>query len=69
MVYDAATFLVRLFQSAENLPPDALPSDWRMAYEERAGIMEYCGGLPRDQAESEAARSVRQQMKEKEEIY
>ena len=31
--------------------PDSLPPDWRDCYEERAAIMEYEGGLHREQAE------------------
>ncbi len=69
MIYDAATFLAGLFQPTESLSPDALPGDWRTDYEERAAIMEYCGGLPRDRAESEAMSDVRQQMEEKPENY
>lgn len=34
--------------------PDDLPPDWRDVYEERAGIMECDGGLPKEQAEAAA---------------
>ena len=32
--------------------PDDLPGDWRVEWEERAAIMEYDGGLPRERAEA-----------------
>ncbi len=37
------------------------PEDWRLAWEERAAIMEYCGELPREVAEREAERCVREE--------
>jgi hypothetical protein len=36
------------------LGPDDLPTDWRHAYEERAGIMEYEANMTRARAEAEA---------------
>jgi hypothetical protein len=33
---------------------DNLPMDWRIDYEERAAILEYDGGLSRDEAEAQA---------------
>jgi hypothetical protein len=41
-----------------------LPADWHMIWDERAAIMEYDGGLPREQAEFLALRGVLQQMNE-----
>ena len=44
----------------EPMPPNAatgvedLPGDWRVWFEERAAIIEYDGGLPRERAEAEA---------------
>lgn len=35
------------------------PEPWRSEYEERAGIMEFDGGLPRAKAERFAERCVR----------
>jgi hypothetical protein len=35
------------------------PKDWGEAYEERAAIMEYEGGLDREEAERNAERLVR----------
>ena len=67
MAYDAAGFLAGLFQERDWLSPDGLPKDWRTAYEERAGIMEYCGNLPRTEAERLALLEVVNCMKESEE--
>jgi len=35
------------------------PEEWRFAFEERAALMEYSGELPRDVAEREAEKCVR----------
>lgn len=35
-----------------SIGPDDLPGDWRCEFEERAAIMEYDAGLPRERAES-----------------
>jgi len=43
--------------------PDDLPGDWRVEWEERAAIMEYDGGLPREHAEAEALTDVLRRMK------
>ncbi len=53
--------LVALVQAGAVLPPDraAWPEEDREAFEERAGICEYDGGLPRDAAEREAERCIR----------
>jgi hypothetical protein len=45
---------------------DELPDGWRVWFEERAAIMEYDGGLPREQAESAAmAETIRLMRAEK----
>ncbi|HUS95375.1 MAG TPA: hypothetical protein VMX97_01405 [Hyphomicrobiaceae bacterium] len=45
---------------APSFDPDDLPGDWRCWFEERAAIMEYDGGLPRERAEAEAlAETIR----------
>jgi len=53
--------LVALVKAGAVLPPDlaAWPADARESVEERAAIMEFDGGLPRDVAEREAERCVR----------
>jgi hypothetical protein len=35
------------------------PEEWRMNLEERAGIMQFGGGLPRDESERQAEARVR----------
>ena len=41
-----------------------LPGDWRVEWEERAAVMEYDGGIPRERAEAialtEIVRKIRQ---------
>ena len=53
--------LVALLKAGAVLPPDLAywPADARESVEERAAIMEFDGGLPRDAAEREAERCVR----------
>ena len=53
--------LVALVKSGALLPPDlgSWPPEWCEAFEERAGLMQFDGGLPKDQAEAEAERRVR----------
>jgi hypothetical protein len=47
---------------ASNIEPDDLPGDWRVEWEERAAIMEYDGGLPRERAEAVALAAISQAM-------
>ena len=42
--------------------PDQLPADWHFLWDERAAIMEYDGGLPRERAEAEALKYIRAEM-------
>jgi hypothetical protein len=42
-------------------PPDLWPTAPRNAWEERAAIKQYHGGMPRQQAEDEAAEEIRAQ--------
>ncbi len=58
MRYNAVTFLAGLFRPTELLSPDDLPRERRMAYEERAAIMEFDGGLSRYEAESRAFEDI-----------
>lgn len=55
MNYDAKTFLQGLFEAQIS---DDLPPEWAEEYEERAGILEFDGGLPRQQAEIQALREI-----------
>ena len=63
MTYDAVEFLTGLFTGQvkdDSIGPDDLPGDLRCWFEERAAIMEYDGGLPREQAEAMAlAETIR----------
>jgi hypothetical protein len=43
--------------------PDDLPLDWRIAWEERAAIREYDGGLSRERSETLALADILEQMK------
>jgi len=65
MKYDATAFLESLFRpSPEAAAPDHeirvedLDTDWRVEWEERAAIMEYDGGLPRERAEALALTEI-----------
>lgn len=58
MIFDAATFLAGLFGSASPICPSGLPEDMEHAYEERAAIKEFCGNIPRNEAERQAWAEV-----------
>ena len=71
MSFNAAEFLERLclsngdgqpvkgrVQTPPAVGPDDLPLDWRIAWEERAAIREYDGGLSRDRAEALALADI-----------
>ena len=45
------------------LIPADLPPDWHLAWDERAAIMEYDGGLPRERAEFLALADILDQMR------
>src|SRR5262245_20590771 len=49
--------------AAESLTPADLPGDWHFLWDERAAIMTYDGGLPRERAEALALADVFQQMR------
>lgn len=58
MNFNATMFLAGLFKPVARIAPCDLSDDLRFEYEERAGIMEYCGGLPRQRAEIEAMKDI-----------
>lgn len=78
MSYDVVALLDDLFERTGNedgikssevqargtVGPEALPMDWRIEWEKRAAIMEYDGGLTREQAESEALKGILRQMRD-----
>ncbi len=41
---------------------EELPVEWRVEYEERAAILEYDGGLPREQADKQALREIQERI-------
>src|SRR5262249_13793708 len=47
--------------AVESLIPADLPPEWQFVWDERAAIMEYDGGLPREQAVAEALKDILQQ--------
>ena len=55
---------LRALRAGKSLDPpiltdiDDLPMDWRIEYEERAAILEYDGGLSRDEADKQAYREI-----------
>src|SRR5262249_34737413 len=49
--------------AVESLAPADLPPDWHFVWDERAAIMEYDGGLPRERAEALALADVLRQMR------
>jgi len=55
---------LRVLRAGKSLDPpaltniDDLPMDWRIEYEERAAILEYDGGLSREDAETQALREI-----------
>ena len=65
MAYNAMVFLAELFKPTPLLRLDGLPEEWRFEYEERAGIMEYCGNMPRAQSEKEALAEIYGRMENK----
>ena len=55
-----------LFAQDDGIDIDDLPGDWRVVFEERAAIMEYHGGLPREHAEAEALKETVEKMQKSE---
>ena len=54
MPFEAAVFLADLFGPMPRLYPEDLSEDLRFAYEERAAVKEFCGNVPRNEAERQA---------------
>ena len=42
---------------------DSIPMDWRIEYEERAAIMQYDGGLSREEADKRAFSEILERIK------
>ncbi len=55
---------LRVLRAGKSLDPptltdiDDLPMDWRIEYEERAAILEFDGGLTRDEADEQALSEI-----------
>lgn len=47
---------------------DDLPMDWRIEFEERAAILEYDGGLTREDAETQALTEIAERIRNIEQI-
>jgi hypothetical protein len=43
--------------------PEDLPMDWRIEFEERAAILEYDGGLSREEADKQALSEIEHRMR------
>jgi hypothetical protein len=67
MSYNALDFLTRLYAPdlvEGEVRVEDLDADWRVWFEERAAIMEYDGGLPRERAEAMALTETIRLMRE-----
>ena len=67
MSYDALDFLTKLYAPEPvegEIRVEDLDADWRVWFEERAAIMEYDGGLPRERAEAMALAETIRVMRE-----
>jgi hypothetical protein len=72
MSYDALAYLQRLFREdalpgygfapGHEMQVEDLDGEWRVWFEERAAIMEYNGGMPRERAEAETLADILRQM-------
>jgi hypothetical protein len=51
-------------RSPSALTPADLPPDWHFLWDERAAIIEFGGGLPRERAEAEALKYVLDEMRQ-----
>ena len=60
MGFNAREFLRSLFEIHSSVD---LPGEWLEEYEERAAILEFDGGLTRQQAETEALREIEGRIK------
>ncbi|MFC1792730.1 hypothetical protein ACFL3Q_04005 [Planctomycetota bacterium] len=63
MAFDVVEYLDHLLRCdgdvvADIASPGDLPVDWRIDFEERAAILEYDGGLSREDADRQALREI-----------
>ena len=50
------------FRNRQLTHPGDLPMDWRIEFEERAAILEYDGGLTRDEADAQALVEIKRRI-------
>jgi hypothetical protein len=67
LVQSVATATTKADDAVISSPGD-LPIDWRIEFEEQAAILEYDGGLAREEAEAEALREIAQRIRDAERI-
>ena len=63
MIFDAKEFLQSLFGIQIS---EVLPQEWIEDYDERAAILEYDGGLGKEEAEKQAFAEIRRRLKKSE---
>ena len=54
--------ILAVLQDEPDIVPADLPAEWHLLWDERAGIMEYDGKLPREVAEAMALKNILRQM-------
>jgi hypothetical protein len=64
LLANKAVVLNALECAATGVKPDQLPADWHFLWDERAAIMEYDGGLPREHAEAEGLKYIIAEMRQ-----
>jgi len=62
MAYDVIMFLENLCQTSRFFRAEELPERWREWYEERAGILEFDGGMAQGKAEKQAMQEIVEKM-------
>ena len=68
MTFDVVEYLNHLLKCdgdvvADIASPGDLPLNWRIEFEERAAILEYDGGLSREEADKQALQEILERLK------
>ena len=66
MNFNAKEFLQSLFETQIS---GILPPEWMEEYDERAAILEFDGGLSRQEAENQALQEIRARKKDKKYLF
>ena len=66
MNFNAKEFLQSLFETQIS---GILPPEWTEEYEERASILEFDGGLSRQESENQALQEIRARKKDKKYLF